>query len=107
ELAESPVFASALGVEGYDDQLGDFSAEAFERRTRDDARWLTNFEAVEGDLNAQQALDRDLVVASLRGREIMRDWESWRRNPDTYLGAGLQGVFTLFLHRLRGDAELA
>jgi uncharacterized protein (DUF885 family) len=58
-------------------------------------------------LAAGERIDRDLVRAVLRGRAIMADWQMWRRQPDTYLGPGLSGVFTLFLHRLRPDADLA
>ena len=107
ELAESPVMASTLGAEGYDDHLGDYSAAAFERRADEDAGWLARFEGAAGDLATEQAIDRDLAISSLRGRVLLRDWAGWRRNPDSYLGPGLQGVFTLFLHRLRPDAELA
>jgi uncharacterized protein (DUF885 family) len=43
----------------------------------------------------------------LRGREILADWEGWRRDPQTYTGPILLGVYGLFLHRLRPEGELA
>jgi uncharacterized protein (DUF885 family) len=108
ELDESPVAGSALGLDGYDDRLGDLSAGGFERRAREDRTWHDRFAALDDDaLTPAQRLDRDLVLSTLRGRLAMEDWAVWRRNPDTYLGPGLQGAFVLFLHRLRPDAELA
>jgi uncharacterized protein (DUF885 family) len=105
--AEHPVQASALGLAAYDDLLDDLSADAFERRRRSDAAWLDRFRAVDAaDLTFDEAIDRDLVVASLTERQIYDEWESWRRSPDAYMNPGLEGVFILFLHRLRPEAEL-
>ena len=108
EYADSPVKASRLGIDGYDDQLDDLSEAAFDARRRRDAGWLARFAAV-GDegLAADERIDRDVVLSVLRGRAVMTDWEMWRRQPDTYLDPALQGVFTLFLHRLKPEPELA
>jgi uncharacterized protein (DUF885 family) len=108
EYEASPVMASHLGIEGYDDRLDDLSETAFATRRRRHDEWLARFDAVpDAGLSAGERIDRDLVRAVLRGRAIMADWEMWRRQPDTYLGPGLSGVFALFLHRLRPEAELA
>jgi uncharacterized protein (DUF885 family) len=105
--AEHPVQASALGLAAYDDQLDDLSAEAFERRRRSDDAWLTRFKEVDASsLSFDEAIDRDLLVASLTERAIYDEWELWRRSPDTYMNPGLEGVFILFLHRLRPEPEL-
>jgi uncharacterized protein (DUF885 family) len=105
--AEHPVQASALGLAAYDDQLDDLSAAGFERRRRSDDAWLTRFRAVDSAaLTFDEAIDRDLLVASLTERAIYDEWEDWRRSPDAYMNPGLDGVFTLFLHRLRPEAEL-
>jgi uncharacterized protein (DUF885 family) len=105
--AEHPVQASALGLAAYDDQLDDLSAAGFERRRTSDDAWLTRFRAVDSAaLTFDEAIDRDLLVASLTERAIYDEWEDWRRNPDAYMNPGLDGVFTLFLHRLRPEAEL-
>lgn len=105
--AEHPVNASALGLAEYDDQLDDLSAAAFERRRQTDDAWLARFRAVDAStLSFDDAIDRDLLVASLTERAIYDEWEIWRRNPDTYMNPGLDGVFILFLHRLRPEAEL-
>ncbi len=105
--AEHPVQASALGLAAYDDRLDDLSATAFERRRASDDAWLTRFRgADEASLSFDEAIDRDLLVASLTERAIYDEWESWRRSPDAYMNPGLEGVFILFLHRLRPEAEL-
>ncbi len=105
--AEHPVQASALGLARYDDQLDDLSAAAFERRRVSDDAWLTRFRAVDAaTLSFDDAIDRDLLVARLTERAIYDEWELWRRSADTYMNPGLEGVFILFLHRLRPEPDL-
>ncbi|MGH2684489.1 MAG: DUF885 domain-containing protein [Actinomycetota bacterium] len=104
---EHPAAATFLGVEGYDDRLGEFSADAFGRRERQAAAWIERLDGFSGELSVDQEIDRDLVVSILRGNLIVSDWQVWRRNPDAYLGPCLNGVFGLFLHRLYPEAELA
>src|SRR5580765_4836751 len=105
--AEHPVQASALGLAKYDDLLDDLSANAFERRRVSDDAWLARFRGVDAaSLTFDEAIDRDLLIASLTERAIYDEWEIWRRNPDAYMNPGLEGVFILFLHRLRPEAEL-
>lgn len=107
EFAESPVRASGLGLTAYDEQLDDLSEAAFERRTTADAAWLERFRAVDAaSIGFDEAIDRDLVVSTLRGRQIVEDFEVWRRQPDVYLNPGMTGIFSLFLHRLRPVDEL-
>jgi uncharacterized protein (DUF885 family) len=107
EFAESPVRASGLGLTDYDDRLDDLSEAAFDRRRAADAAWLERFRAVDtGGLTFDERIDRDLVVSILRGRQIVEDFEMWRRQPDTYLNPGMQGIFILFLHRLRPVDQL-
>ncbi len=107
EFADSPVRASQLGLTEYDDGLDDLSEAVFERRRSADARWLEAFRAVgDGELDFEQRIDRDLVISILRGRQIVDDFEMWRRQPDTYLNPGMSGIFTLFLHRLRPTEQL-
>jgi uncharacterized protein (DUF885 family) len=107
EFAESPVRASGLGLTEYDEQLDDLSETAFERRRSADVAWLQRFQAVDGDaLGFDDRIDRDLVVSALRGRQIVEDFEVWRRQPDAYLNPGMTGIFSLFLHRLRPMEEL-
>src|SRR6476469_8406573 len=99
EVEESPVSATSLGIDGYDDRLGDLSAEAFERRNQRTGYWRRTFAGFDDDgLSLDQRIDRDLVLSSLRGREVMQDWAGWRRDPAVYLGPCLSVVFLLFLH---------
>jgi len=107
EYEDSPVMASGLGLTAYDERLDDLSAEAFERRRARDTEWLGRFRAIPDDGLGSVAIDRDFLIAVLRGREILHPRQVWRMQPATYLGPGLQGVFTLFLHRLRPERELA
>jgi uncharacterized protein (DUF885 family) len=39
----------------------------------------------------------------LRGRQVMRDWEGWRRSPDDYAGSVLTGLQLLLLNRDADD----
>jgi uncharacterized protein (DUF885 family) len=107
-LHDSPVLASQLGIDGFDDRLDDLSEAAFDDRRRRSAAWLELFQHLDDSACADidERLDRDLIRSQLRGRAILQDWMMWRRQPETYLGPGLQGVFTLFLHRLKPEADL-
>ncbi|HUG48460.1 MAG TPA: DUF885 domain-containing protein [Candidatus Limnocylindria bacterium] len=107
EYETSPVLASGLGLTDYDERLDDLSAAAFNKRDADAEAYLARFEAVTDDgLDADQRIDRDLAVAMLRGRAIAADWQGWKRDPLVYSGPVLNGLFTLFLHRLRANADL-
>lgn len=105
--SESPVNATADGADGYDDTLGDFSAEGFRRREQKAEDWLRRFAAL-GDetLDRDGRIDRDLVASQLRGVVLMRERQEWRRSPDAYWAPCLYGVFLLFAHKLRPEAEL-
>src|ERR1051326_4012570 len=105
---DCPVFASQLGIDGFDHRLDDLSESAIDDRRRRCAAWLERFDGVgEADVEGNdERLDRDLLRAMLRGRAILDDWLMWRRQPEMYLNPGLGGVFTLFLHRLKPEAEL-
>ncbi|MDP9441071.1 MAG: DUF885 family protein, partial [Actinomycetota bacterium] len=108
EMEENPTVASRLGIDGHDDRLGEFSAADHDRRAANEEAWFDRFSALAADdLTLDERIDRDLVLASLRGRRLQRDWVVWRRDPATYLGPCLSGVFTLFLNRVHPEAELA
>src|SRR4051794_3669767 len=55
DLAESPVRATSLGIDGYDDRLGDYSEAGFRRRDERDAHWTREFEAL------PVSIERDLL----------------------------------------------
>jgi uncharacterized protein (DUF885 family) len=108
EMEDSPTRATALGIDGYDDRLGSFGAADFARRASSDVSWLATFSALSDEsLSLDERIDRDLVVSTLRGRQVMDDWAVWRRDPATYLGPCLSGVFSLFLNRVHPEADLA
>ncbi|CAN5593557.1 hypothetical protein BH23CHL7_BH23CHL7_20150 [soil metagenome] len=103
----SPIRASGYGLTDYDELLDDMSRTAFERRDADAAEWLGRFEAVGEDrLDEHSRIDRDLAIAVLRGRTILAEWQSWRRDPLVYTSPIMDSLFTLFLHRLRPNADL-
>ncbi len=108
EYTASPVLASSLGLTEYDERLDDLSAEAIRGKEASDAEWLRRFRAVpDAGLDHAELIDRDLLVSILRGREIIRPHRMWQRQPATYLNPGSQGVFSLFLHRIRPEKDLA
>lgn len=108
EVEESPTTATRLGIDGHDGRLGDFTEEGYRRRERAEDGWLDRFRALaDGDLTLDERIDRDLVISTLRGRQVLRDWAVWRRDPATYLGPCLSGVFSLFLNRSHDEPELA
>ena len=108
EYDDSPTLASSLGLTEYDERLDDTSAAAFQKRIESDDSWHARFTGVaDAELAPQERIDRDLLISVLRGRQLVQPLEMWRRQPATYLNPGLNGVFSLFLHRLRPEKELA
>jgi uncharacterized protein (DUF885 family) len=106
-FTESPVTATHQGWDGLDDRLPDLSADGYARRAAASDRWFAEFSALaDANLTAEERIDRDLVLSHVRGEQIMRDWQVWRRQPDGYLSAALMGVFSLFLRRLHPEPEL-
>jgi uncharacterized protein (DUF885 family) len=108
QYREHPVRSSGMGLTQFDDQLDDLSAEAHERRAASARSWRERFAALDAaSLSFDEEIDRDLAVASLIETSVYDEWEVWRRQPDHYLNPGMRGVFNLFLHALRPEAELA
>jgi uncharacterized protein (DUF885 family) len=106
EFETSPVTATTLGLTDYDERLDDLSADAFRKRDSDAAEWLGRFEAAAEGLSEADEIDRQLAIATLRGRLIHADWYVWKRDPTIYSGPILNGLFYLFLNRLRPTADL-
>jgi uncharacterized protein (DUF885 family) len=104
---ESPTAASFHGADGRDDRLPDLSADGWARREAAEDEWIGKLEALaDGDLTADEGIDRDLILTNLRGSAITRHWQRWRRDPDSYVSAGLMGVFSLFVRRLHPEPDL-
>ncbi|HSM38886.1 MAG TPA: DUF885 domain-containing protein [Candidatus Limnocylindrales bacterium] len=107
QYAEHPVRASGMGLTEFDEQIDDLSADAYQRRAAAAAEWRRRFDALDpAPLSPDELIDRDLAIAGLAEQAVYDEWEVWRRQPDYYLNPGMRGVFTLFLHRLRPEAEL-
>jgi uncharacterized protein (DUF885 family) len=105
---ESPAWASTLGLTAYDERSDDLSAESFRRRDAKVLDWTKRFGAVRDEgITPNERIDRDVILASLRGRELTQPRFDWKRQPTTYLNPSLGGIFTLFLHRLRPERDLA
>ncbi len=103
----APVAASALGLTDFDERLDDLSADAFRARDADAATFLARLDAIAvASLTAEGAIDRDLARSTLAGRLIMASFEPWKRDPVVYSGPITGGLFTLFLQRLRPEADL-
>ena len=74
DFASSPTAASGYGLTEYDDRLDDLSADAFRRRDADAGTYLGRLERIgeiapDGQpLTVDDAIDRDLASAVLRGR---------------------------------------
>ncbi len=108
EYDASPVLASSLGLTEYDERLDDLSADAIRHKEAADTEWLRRLRAVpDAGLDPAELIDRDFLISILRGREIVRSHRMWQRQPATYLNPGSQGVFSLFLHRIRPENDLA
>jgi uncharacterized protein (DUF885 family) len=107
EYETSPVAATALGLTDYDERLDDMSEGAYRKRDADAIEWIARFQAVDpSTLDFDNQIDRDLAIATLRGRTIAADWQVWKRDPTIYSGPILNGLFYLFLNRLRPTADL-
>ena len=107
ELAAEPVEATMLGADGDHGSLGDWSAAAIEDRQRGDHRWLERLNRLDQThLDVDRRIDLGLLQSVLRGREVMLDWELWRRDPAVYLDPCLHGVFVLFLNRIFPESAL-
>jgi hypothetical protein len=102
EVAERPVLAIRLGLDGFDDQLGDLTASGFERRQADQ-RWASQLAEVDREgLTTDQAIDVDPLQPRRAGRPAVAGGTGSagrRRDPNAYLTPCLSGAFTLFLDR--------
>ncbi|GAA3106920.1 hypothetical protein [Nonomuraea salmonea] len=84
-FSDHPIVAATLGADGYDHTLGDWTADAWHNREREQVRWLERLSAREAS-TLDDAIDRDLVLSQLRGAIAEAAWPEWRRDPSVYLG---------------------
>ena len=65
-LRENPTFASSLGVHDYDDQLGDISLAAEDRRSADNARYLVRLGAIpDAGLSPADRINKAILARGL------------------------------------------
>lgn len=108
ELERNPVAATRLGASGHDGDLGDFSAERWRAQSGIDRRTAGELAEIASEQTSlDERIDVALVLCELSARSVMESWEAWRRDPSVYVDACTDGVFSLFLHRVRPEAELA
>ena len=106
-FTESPTLATFHGADGHDDEMPDLSAAGHARREAAQDEWARRFsELADEDLSPDHRIDPDHVLSQLKGESITRDWRRWQRDPDSYVSAGLMGVFSLFVRRLHPEPEL-
>lgn len=107
EFDRSPVAAGELGIAGYDERLDDLGAESFEAEPGRTRAWSERFTSLRPrQLPLDDRIDVELVLSELAGRSALEDWQAWRRDPAVYVNPCLNGVFSLFLHRLTPEPEL-
>jgi uncharacterized protein (DUF885 family) len=111
-----PIFATHTGNHEFDDRWPDLSAAGRERRLRFAAEWTAAFSSFsDGDLTADERVDRDLLLGLLAASEfddtVLRE-EAWSPLWWVYLiGEGLFGLlareFAPFATRLASLAARA
>ncbi|MBN1954421.1 MAG: DUF885 family protein, partial [Anaerolineae bacterium] len=98
-LAYSPVAATHMGDHRWDDRLSDSSLEGLERQHQDMRATLAEFQAMETTgFSRDAAIDHTLFVHILES--FLRGFEKGRdhlREPSSYLGEVLGGVFSLII----------
>ncbi|MEV4750817.1 DUF885 domain-containing protein [Streptosporangium sp. NPDC049248] len=105
-LAENPIYAALAGAPGYDRTLGDFTEAGILARGREARRRLELLQGERGSGDFEDEIDRELVMSTLRGEIAYEAWPLWRRDPAAYVGPIFSSMFSPFLQRLSGEAEL-
>jgi uncharacterized protein (DUF885 family) len=97
-FALDPVSATVMGNHSFDHRLGDFSAAGFAARNELTEDWLRRFTNMGQDsLDPFQKVDRDLVLAELRGDRALHSFERWRRQPSLYSDVITRGAYYILL----------
>jgi uncharacterized protein (DUF885 family) len=97
-FALDPVSATVMGNHSHDHRLGDFSAAGFAARNELTEDWLRRFTNMGQDsLDPFQKVDRDLVLAELRGDRALHSFERWRRQPSLYSDVITRGAYYTLL----------
>jgi uncharacterized protein (DUF885 family) len=97
-FALDPVSATVMGNHSFDHRLGDFTAAGFAARNELTEDWLRRFTNMGQDsLDPYQRVDRDLVLAELRGDRALHSFERWRRQPSLYSDVITRGAYYILL----------
>src|SRR5919201_1212676 len=95
-FALDPVAATVAGVHEHDHEYGDHTAAGYAARRAFSESSLTRFERAGGEeLDPAQRIDRDLILAELRGERALHSFERWRRDPGLYPGLITRGAYYL------------
>ena len=108
EFEANPVAASGLGLTDYDDRLDDLSAGAFDGRATPPrcGGWRASTTWRRPTSRRPRRSTATSSGRSSAGGVILADFADWRRDPLTYTNPIANGLFGLFLHRLRPEPEL-
>lgn len=100
-----PIEASAAGVGEHDAELGDLTRRGFAERESFAKAWERRLSAVrEAELAPGERIDRDVLLAHLRGVITLAPTRPWARQPWLYVRAIVEGAEVLLL---REDQPLA
>ena len=87
EMRSSPEWATALGDNRFNDRLGDYSAEFFERDLEQNRKFLARFEAISPTgLSEQDVLSRELMIRELRQEIEGAKFKPWEMSVDQRSG---------------------
>jgi uncharacterized protein (DUF885 family) len=106
-LEINPVAATQLGDHRWDDRFSDSTLEALEDQHQELLQTLSEFEAMDtASFQTEAEIDHELMMRILQSfvREFKKV-ESHRRNPGSYLGEVMGGVFILILRDFAPLAE--
>ena len=108
EFEANPVAASGLGLTAFDERLDDLSAGAFEARDAAAVRWLARLDdvATSRPHGGRGHRPRPRERRPARSPDPRADSRSGSAIPRRTRARSTSGLFGLFLHRLRPEAEL-
>ncbi|HYK97392.1 MAG TPA: DUF885 domain-containing protein [Candidatus Acidoferrales bacterium] len=91
--ALDPVAATVAGVHAHDHEYGDHTAAGYAARREFSESSLQRFEEASEGLSPAQQVDRNLILAELRGERALVAFERWRRDPGLYPGLVTHGAY--------------
>ena len=92
-FALDPVVATVAGVHTHDHEYGDHSEAGYAARRAFSESSLRRFEEANEGLSPAQEIDRELILAELRGERALFGFERWRRDPGIYPALVTRGAY--------------